>query len=206
MNNNSKQILLSVIGVAILVVAVVGVSFAMFSYTRTSTQVQQITTGALSFVFTDGDKITLTDALPISDTEGAALTGNGKVCTFTVTSTTPSTTSIGYTVTLVDGGNDGLTDKTRFADSEISGLLTVTGGQSGDTNALATATALTGLTSSGKLIYTGTIPASQTSKTVTFTLKMWVNNTVTVGETGTYSTSAYGNLYYTAKVKVEATA
>ena len=31
-DNNSKQVLLSVLGVAILVVAVVGVSFAAFSY------------------------------------------------------------------------------------------------------------------------------------------------------------------------------
>ena len=32
--NNSKQVLLSVLGVAILVVAVVGVSFAAFSYSK----------------------------------------------------------------------------------------------------------------------------------------------------------------------------
>ena len=33
--NSSKQVLLSVLGIAILVVAVVGVSFAFFSYTKT---------------------------------------------------------------------------------------------------------------------------------------------------------------------------
>ena len=37
-SNSSKQVLLSVIGVAILVVAVVGVSFAFFNYTRTGQQ------------------------------------------------------------------------------------------------------------------------------------------------------------------------
>ena len=36
-NNSSKQILLSVLGVAILVVAVVGISFAAFSYSKTGT-------------------------------------------------------------------------------------------------------------------------------------------------------------------------
>ena len=33
-NNNSKQMILSILGVVILVVAVVGVSFAAFSYSK----------------------------------------------------------------------------------------------------------------------------------------------------------------------------
>ena len=39
-NNSSKQILLSVLGVAILVVAVVGISFAAFSYSKTGGKYQ----------------------------------------------------------------------------------------------------------------------------------------------------------------------
>ena len=46
-SNSSKQILLSVIGVAILVVAVVGVSFAFFSYTKTGSQTNTIQTGQI---------------------------------------------------------------------------------------------------------------------------------------------------------------
>ena len=53
-SNQSKQILLSVIGVAILVVAVVGVSFAFFNYTRTGAA-NQVSTGKIKFVsVTDG--------------------------------------------------------------------------------------------------------------------------------------------------------
>ena len=42
-DNNSKQVLLSVLGVAILVVAVVGVSFAAFSYSQAGEKVKDIT-------------------------------------------------------------------------------------------------------------------------------------------------------------------
>ncbi len=61
-NNNSKQVLFSIIGVAVLVVAVVGVSFAFFTYSRTGTTNNVITTGKIVFNFggeagDDGSKI-----------------------------------------------------------------------------------------------------------------------------------------------------
>lgn len=55
-NNNSKQVLFSIIGVAILIVAVVGVSFAFFTYSRTGTTNNFITTGKITFNFDDPTK------------------------------------------------------------------------------------------------------------------------------------------------------
>ena len=76
-NNNSKQILLSVLGVAILVVAVVGVSFAAFSYSKTGEKVNTITTGSIVMSYNETTNgINLVDALPISDAQGMALSGN----------------------------------------------------------------------------------------------------------------------------------
>ena len=54
-NNNSKQILLSIIGIAILVVAVVGVSFAFFTYSRKGKTNNIITTGSITFEIKDPD-------------------------------------------------------------------------------------------------------------------------------------------------------
>ena len=54
-NNNSKQILLSIIGIAILVVAVVGVSFAFFTYTMKGKTNNIITTGSITFEIKDPD-------------------------------------------------------------------------------------------------------------------------------------------------------
>ena len=48
-NNNSKQAILSIVGIAILVIAVVGVSFAFFTYSRTGEKNNIITTGSITF-------------------------------------------------------------------------------------------------------------------------------------------------------------
>ena len=66
-NNSSKQILLSVIGVAILVIAVVGVSFAFFSYSKTGETNNVITTGSISFAYNENNNIVGSDGIiPIS--------------------------------------------------------------------------------------------------------------------------------------------
>ncbi len=53
--NNSKQVLFAIIGIAVLVVAVVGVSFAFFTYSRTGKTNNVITTGKLVFNFGGGE-------------------------------------------------------------------------------------------------------------------------------------------------------
>ena len=47
--NNSKQTVLSIVGIAILVIAVVGVSFAFFTYSRQGERNNLITTGSIAF-------------------------------------------------------------------------------------------------------------------------------------------------------------
>ena len=73
-NNSSKQILLSVIGVAILVIAVVGVSFAFFSYVYNGEKANTVTTGQIVFSATDS-QLTLTNVFP---TDEAYITGPGQ--------------------------------------------------------------------------------------------------------------------------------
>ena len=51
--NSSKQVLLSVLGIAVLVVAVVGVSFAFFTYSKTGEKNNTLTTGNIFFNFTN---------------------------------------------------------------------------------------------------------------------------------------------------------
>ena len=64
-DNSSKQILLSVLWVAILVVAVVGVSFAAFTFTGTGTKENRISTGTISMTYSeDTNGIFITNALP----------------------------------------------------------------------------------------------------------------------------------------------
>mgnify|MGYP001267683477 CR=1 FL=1 len=84
-SNSSKQILISILGVAILIVAVVGISFAAFSYSKTGEKENTITTGTITMSYTEGKNgITLTDALPITDDAGKALSAEGQYFDFTV--------------------------------------------------------------------------------------------------------------------------
>ena len=104
-NNSSKQILLSVLGVAILVVAVVGISFAAFTYARTGTTTNTITTGTITMSYTEGKNgITLTDALPITDDAGKALSAEGQYFDFTVNAKIvgKGTTKIDYVITATE--------------------------------------------------------------------------------------------------------
>ena len=67
-SNSSKQILLSVIGIAILVIAVVGVAFAFFNYTRTGAS-NTIKVGRISFNSEQNGVLNMTNVFPVKSTE-----------------------------------------------------------------------------------------------------------------------------------------
>ena len=99
-DNNSKHVLLSVLGVAILVVAVVGVSFAAFSYSKTGTKVNTITTGTITMSYSETTNgINLTNALPMTDAVGKALKTENQYFDFTVSANITGTTTINYAIT-----------------------------------------------------------------------------------------------------------
>ena len=124
-NNSSKQILLSVLGVAILVVAVVGISFAAFSYSKAGSVSNTITTGTITMTYTEPKNgISLTDALPITDDAGKALKGDGKTFDFTVGATIAGDTNINYVISAVkDAASD-------LPDEGVKVYLTATSGES----------------------------------------------------------------------------
>ena len=96
-SDSSKQVLLSVIGVAILVVAVVGVSFAFFNYTRTGTA-NTIRTGTITFNSTNS-AISITNVFPIAKTDLQTDTANVGTGTVTITGFTNYTNGMDFTVT-----------------------------------------------------------------------------------------------------------
>ena len=204
--NSSKQVLLSVIGIAVLVVAVVGVSFAFFTYSKGGTKNNTLTTGSIFFDFTEGNFITLTNQFPMADSAGEALTtdGNGAL-EFTVKGYDSSKKGIAYTVYAVPGNTDG--SKNRFKDSEIKLNLVA---PKALTNNYLTSKAVgenDSLTASGIVLATGKITAESlaTQQEDKYTLRMWISDTVTIGATGaTYTEAQFANLYYSLKIKVVA--
>ena len=186
--NSSKQVLLSVLGIAILVIAVVGVSFAFFSYTKTGSTTNTISTGEIYTYMNTGDTMTLTDAMPVQTTPTDVIgttTGDVGALTFTVTGKNQSDTAITYKVYLVPGEAEDIpTGKTNLLQDEDIGLLmssTATGGTAMTAittanNVKALITANNGETlSDGALLGTGTIPANTNADvTHSYTINMWV--------------------------------
>ncbi len=93
---NSKQIILSVIAVIVLVIAVVGVSFAMYTFSATGTSEATIQTASLNLtVSTDsGTTFTVTNQYPMEDTLGR--TTSPALATVTITPTNPGGVAITY--------------------------------------------------------------------------------------------------------------
>ena len=146
-NNNSKQVLLSVLGVAILVVAVVGVSFAAFTYSKTGERVNTITTGTITMSYSEPvNGINLVDALPITDESGKKLNGTNEYFDFTVSADIAGTTTINYAITATKESDstipdtgvkvyltdmDGTADTQIIAPTLVSGLPKTSSDQSG---------------------------------------------------------------------------
>ena len=118
-SNSSKQVLFSVIGVAILVVAVVGVSFAFFNYTRTGTP-NTIKTGTISFS-TSQSTISVENVFPVSASNVGTDTTNVKTAEVTITGNTNYTKGINFVVTAEDVQN-----KVQNGASQITVPLHVT--------------------------------------------------------------------------------
>ena len=79
---NTKRNLGIVLGISILFIMVIGITYATFNYTKKGTKENSVTTSSISFRYKEtNDGITLTDALPMQDSEGKVMnkgTGEGK--------------------------------------------------------------------------------------------------------------------------------
>ena len=179
-------IVLSVIGVLALISITAGVTIAFFSYAKEGTTENTITTGTITFLYDEkeaaGNGIKITEALPMSDTDGKALAGDNNVFNFTVTANTTSKTAIPYEVTArmkADSDKD-LQDKVKLylttvnGGAETAAPLTVNG------DVVKTFANLTQTSKVGtdvaieKTIYNGEVPASSTNYSQDFKLRMWL--------------------------------
>ena len=177
MENNSKQAVLSIVGIAVLVIAVVGVSFAFFTYSKTGTKNNVITTGSISFSFDEAENgITLVDQFPETTDEGK----NNEKFSFKISGEIPETAyDVSYVVTAVAG--DEVSGKKRMPDSEIDLIVTSTGNGTVAGNYANGATA--GNSAAGFQIASGTIPADGSLHEDNYSMTMWVNKTVTISDT-----------------------
>jgi len=197
--------LLSVLGVAILVVAVIGISFAAYS-TVFDSQANTVTTGTVMVSYDEsGSAINVTDAMPMTDENGAAQTGSG-VFNFSVSTHADNTLTVPYTISLTKVTNDCTGTNTpegcysSMADNQVKALLLKDGTAVNETTATGTLiSALTAASRSGAKVlhsdsdsFSGT---NQSSITTPYTLKLWIAHDINY-------TAVQGKEYH-AKVNVD---
>jgi len=191
MNKKSTGLLLSILGVLSLVLITAGVTYAFFSYTKEGTTENTISTGTITFYYDElegeGNGISIQDALPMSDTDGKALSGTNEVFNFKVTSTVSGNATIPYEVTAR------MKDGSTIAENQIKLYLTATGSETGTNHTVDASGNVnlfselnpTGITVPAgtveKTIFNGTVPAGDETYSEDFTLRMWINGETTDG-------------------------
>ena len=201
-NNKSKQILFSVFGILSILVITIGVTYAVFTYTKEGTTDNIITTGTLKFLYTEnntnGNGISITEAEPISDTQGKSLVGDNNVFDFKVEGTNTGSEVIPYEVTLRKK------DTSTMGEDNIKVYL-----QDGtDQTELLTPTLYSKLTQTNidvgsnieKTLYKGEVLGNTNNYLKTFRLKMWLDENADLSVIGGQTFTATVNVYSNAKV------
>ena len=98
MTKTRKEIL--IIGLMLLlVIALIGVSYAAYTYTGLGTKVNTITTGSITMTYTESSNtISLNGALPTTDETGKVRLNEGEYFDFTVSSNIVGNVNINYEI------------------------------------------------------------------------------------------------------------
>ena len=183
MNNNvSKQVLLSVIGVAILVIAVIGVSFALY----VEMNYDNVESAGYEKVVYDNEtkEVMLTNPTPVSMEQGK---NSSNMVSFTLTGTSKR-----YEIRVVPGDTD--KTKTRLNDSEVFAYIS-TEDVEGVTFTANGSFGTTGQALGSKEVTLGSGYFAPNNKNYrNFSVHFWVDESTGVNTE---------NTYYSAKVVVE---
>ena len=103
-----KKLIISILGLAIVLVAIIGISFAMYKATIV-TNPSKIETGSVTVSFTESNNyIDIKNAIPISDETGKKSEDNS--FDFAVTTTAETKTRVPYTISVTTDEDNTLDD------------------------------------------------------------------------------------------------
>lgn len=207
MTENKKTLLFSILGVILLLVVVIGVSYAMYTFSANGTKQNVISTGTVSITYSESSTITLNNAYPSTDATGSTVTGHDLV--FTVNAAITGSSTISYEVGLANMTHNG-----NLTEDYVKFNL-----KKGETYLIGTAT--TGVTIGSVKTNVGTLipqyrldggTLSTADSSATYTLRAWIsenynltqNANTTDGTTQT-NTSASGE-YFKFGIQVKAAA
>lgn len=109
--NDSKKIIFSLILISILVLSVIGISFASFVQSQKGSKDNTISTGTISMTYTeDTNGISISNAFPMSDDVGKVLSGKNEYFDFTVNTKVSGNVDLIYEVAAVKDKASTLSD------------------------------------------------------------------------------------------------
>ena len=201
--DKKKQLLLSIGLVLVLVLMIVGISYAAFKFVGLGNQPNTITTGAITMEYTEStNTISMTGALPTTDTTGKVRLTKGEYFDFTIKSSIKGNANINWEIAAED-----ITPSSakKMAGKNIKLYLTKLDSAGAETqvmapkvyNASTSANTKTGRPSGVMSLATGTM---STSETTNYRLRMYVDEDYNPqGDGGGLSFSVKINAY--GKVK-----
>ena len=201
--NNKKQLLLTIGLVLVLVLMIVGISYAAFKFVGEGNKPNTITTGAITMEYEEStNTISMTGALPTTDTTGKVRLTKGEYFDFTIKSSIQGNANINWEIAAED-----ITPSSakKMAGKNIKLYLTKLDSAGAETqvmapkvyNASTSANTKTGRPSGVMSLATGTM---STSETTNYRLRMYVDEDYNPqGDGGGLSFSVKINAY--GKVK-----
>ena len=98
-----KENIVMIVLIAVMLLAIIGVSYAAFNYSKTGTKLNSITTGSITMSYTESDSIISIDkALPTRDETGKVRLKEGEYFDFTVSSEIVGDININYEISAKD--------------------------------------------------------------------------------------------------------
>ena len=176
MKNKKKDLVLILI-VFILLITIVGISYAAFNYVGTGQKLNTITTGAISMNYIESSNvISMNNALPTTDTTGKKRLNTGEYFDFTVKSSIKGNTDINYEIAAKEENGN------TFSGKNIKFYLTKVNSDGTEEEAMPPKTYSEDITSN---VYTGR-PADMMSlfvgnlnqqgdTTINYRLRLWVD-------------------------------
>ena len=99
----NKEKIFMIVAVIVLFIAVIGVSYAAFSYTRTGEKLNAITTGVIRMSYEESSNVISIDkALPTTDATGKVRLKEGEYFDFTLSTTIQGTTNVNWEIAAED--------------------------------------------------------------------------------------------------------
>ena len=180
----------------LLIIALIGVSYAAFSFSKLGDKVNTITTGSITMSYEETDNtISLSGALPTTDKTGKVRLNDGEYFDFTVSSEITGDVNINYEISAkdvttsdrkIDGSNIKLYLTRLTDDGEEELMMPET------YNEESSANDYTGRPSGEMSLYTSSMNSSESNN---YRLRMWVSEDYNPQGDG-------GNLSFSVKINV----